>query len=263
MIHLKSEEEIDLIKKSSLLVGKTLAEVAKYLKPGITTRFLDTIAEDFIRANDAIPGFKNYRGYSATLCVSINDQVVHGVRGNREIQDGDIVSIDCGVIKSGYYGDSAYSYAVGDVSPEVLQLLKVTKESLYKGIEFAIAGNRVGDIGCAVQSYVEKYNYTVVRELVGHGIGTTLHEEPQVPNYGTKGSGVKLSERLVICIEPMINLGKKDIKQEKDGWTIKTKDGKPSAHFEHTIVVRKGKAEVLSTFEYIENVKNENIRVIF
>jgi methionyl aminopeptidase len=263
MIHLKSEEEIELIRNSSLLVGKTLAEVANHLKPGVTTRFLDGIAEDYIRSNDAIPGFKNYRGYSATLCVSINDQVVHGIPGNREIIDGDIVSVDCGVILSGYYGDSAYTFAVGEVKPEVLQLLKITKESLFKGIDMAFAGNRVGDIGYAVQSYVERAGYSVVRELVGHGLGKKLHEEPQVPNYGNRGSGSKLTEGLVICIEPMINLGRKEILQEKDGWTIRTKDGMPSAHFEHAVVVRKGKSEVLSTFEYIENVKNENIKVIF
>ena len=263
MIHLKSEEEIELIRNSSLLVGKTLAEVANHLKPGVTTRFLDKIAEDYIRANDAIPGFKNYRGFSGTLCVSVNDQVVHGIPGNREIVDGDIVSVDCGAIMSGYYGDSAYTFAVGDVSKETLQLLRITKESLYKGIEMAVAGNRVGDIGHAVQSYVEGYGYSVVRELVGHGLGKKLHEEPQVPNYGNRGSGSKLSDGLVICIEPMINLGKKDILQEKDGWTIKTRDGKPSAHFEHAVVVRKGRCEVLSTFDYIESVKNENIKVIF
>ncbi len=263
MIHLKSEEEIELIRNSSLLVGKTLAEVANYLKAGVTTKFLDKIAEDYITSNNAIPGFKNYKGYNATLCVSINDQVVHGIPGNREIVDGDIVSIDCGVILKGYYGDSAYTFAVGEILPEVNELLAITKESLYKGIEMAVAGNRVGDIGHAVQCHVERRGYSVVRELVGHGLGRKLHEEPQVPNYGSKGSGAKLSEGLVICIEPMINFGRKDILQEKDGWTIRTKDGKPSAHFEHAVVVRKGKSEVLSTFEYIENVINNNIKVIF
>ncbi len=263
MIHLKSEEEIELIRNSSLLVGKTLAEVANILKPGVTTKYLDKIAEDYIRANDAIPGFKNYRGYSATLCISINDQVVHGIPGKREILEGDIVSVDCGVILSGYYGDSAYTFAVGEVSDEKLELLRTTKESLYKGIEVAVAGNRVGDIGYAVQNYVEKRGYSVVRELVGHGLGRKLHEEPQVPNYGNRGSGAKLSEGLVICIEPMINLGRKEILQEQDGWTIKTKDSKPSAHFEHVVAVRKGKSEVLSTFDYIESVKNDYIKVIF
>ncbi len=263
MIHLKSEEEIELIKISSLLVGKTLAEVANYLKPGVKTKYLDSIAEDYIRSNDAIPGFKFYRGFLGTLCISVNDQVVHGIPGNKEILDGDIVSIDCGVVKNGYYGDSAYTFALGDVKPEVVHLLRITKKSLYKGIEMAVAGNRVGDISYAVQNFVEKYGYTVVRELVGHGIGKNLHEDPQIPNFGSRGSGAKLSEGLVICIEPMINLGKKEVVQENDGWTIRTKDSKPSAHFEHQVVVRKNQCEVLSTFEYIEKVKNENIKVIY
>ena len=263
MIHLKSEEEIELLKISSLLVGKTLAEVANYLKSGVKTKYLDSIAEDYIRANDAIPGFKYYRGYSATLCISVNDQVVHGIPGNREVYDGDIVSIDCGVIKNGFYGDSAYTFALGEVKAEILQLLRITKESLYKGMEKAVTGNRVGDISFAVQSFVEKYGYTVVRELVGHGIGKNLHEEPQIPNFGIRGTGAKLSEGLVICIEPMINLGRKDVVQENDGWTIRTKDSRPSAHFEHQVVVRNKKCEVLSTFEYIEKVKNGNINVIF
>lgn len=263
MVNLKSEEEIELIRNSSLLVGKTLAEIANYLKPGVTTKFLDRIAEEYIRANSAIPGFKNYRGYSSTLCISINEQVVHGIPSNREIMEKDIVSIDCGVILDGYYGDSAYTFAVGDVDDDVLKLMRITKEALYFGIEAAVAGNRVGDISYAVQNHVEKHGYSVVRELVGHGLGRKLHEEPQVPNYGTRGSGLKLSEGLVICIEPMINLGKKDIIQEKDGWTIRTKDLRPSAHFEHVIVVRKGKSEVLSTFDYIEKVNNDSIKVIF
>ena len=263
MIHLKSEEEIELIKISSLLVGKTLAEVANYLKPGVKTKYLDSIAEDYIRANDAIPGFKYYKGFKSTLCVSVNDQVVHGIPGNREVHDGDIVSIDCGVLKNGFYGDSAYTFALGDVTFEILELLRITKASLYKGIEVAIAGNRVGDISYTVQNFVERFGYTVVRELVGHGIGKNLHEDPQVPNFGSRGTGAKLSNGLVICIEPMINYGGKEVIQENDGWTIRTKDSKPSAHFEHQVVVRKNKCEVLSTFEYIEKVKNENIRVIF
>jgi len=262
MIHLKSEEEIELVKKSSLLVGKTLAEVARYIKPGILTAQLDKIAEEYIRDNGAVPGFKNYRGYPATLCISINDQIVHGIPGKKEICDGDIVSVDCGVILNKFYGDSAYTIPVGDVKPEVVELLKKTKESLDKGIEKAVAGNRVGDIGYAVQSYVESFGYSVVRELVGHGLGKQMHEEPQVPNFGRRGTGPKLSEGLVICIEPMINLGKKEIVQEADGWTIRTKDGKPSAHFEHAVVVRKNKAEVLSTFDYIESVNNVNIKSI-
>ncbi|HNZ43830.1 MAG TPA: type I methionyl aminopeptidase [Bacteroidales bacterium] len=262
MIHLKSEEEIELIKESSLLVGKTLAEVAGYIKPGVQTAYLDKIAEDFIRGNGAIPGFKHYRGYPASLCISVNDQVVHGIPGKNEIKDGDVVSIDCGVVLNGYNGDSAYTFAVGDVSPETMALLKRTKESLYKGIEKASAGCRLGDIGYAVQSYVEQYGYSVVRELVGHGIGKHLHEEPQVPNYGRRGSGHKLKEGTVICIEPMVNLGLKEIIQERDGWTIRTRDGKPSAHFEHAVAVRKNQCEVLSTFEYIDKVKNENLKTI-
>lgn len=262
MIILKSEEEIELIKNSSLLVGKTLAEVARYLKPGVLTSFLDKIAEDFIRDNGGIPGFKNYRGYPATLCISVNDQIVHGIPGKREIMDGDIVSVDCGAILNGYNGDSAYTFAVGDVKPEIMDLLKRTKESLYKGIEKAEAGNRVGDIGYAVQSYVEQFGYSVVRELVGHGLGKSLHEEPQVPNFGRRGSGPKLKEGTVICIEPMINLGKKEIVQEHDGWTIRTRDGKPSAHFEHAVAVYKNRCGILSTFEFIENIKNDNLKTI-
>ena len=262
MVHLKSEEDIELIKESSLLVGKTLAEVAGYLKPGVTTAYLDKIAEDFIRGNGAIPGFKHYRGYPASLCISVNDQVVHGIPGKNEIIDGDVVSIDCGVVLNGYNGDSAYTFAVGDVAPDTMALLKRTKESLYKGIEKAIAGSRLGDIGYAVQSYVEQFGYSVVRELVGHGRGKHLHEDPQVPNYGRRGSGPKLKEGTVICIEPMVNLGLKEIIQERDGWTIRTRDGKPSAHFEHAVAVRKNQGEILSTFEFIENVKNENLKTI-
>lgn len=262
MIYLKSEEEIELIRNSSLLVGKTIAEVAKYLKPGIQTMALDKIAEDYIRDNHGIPGFKNYNGYPATLCISVNDQIVHGIPGKKEIKDGDIVSIDCGAILNKFNGDSAYTFAVGDVKPEVMALLKKTKESLDKGIEMAVAGNRIGDIGYAVQHYVEGYGYSVVRELVGHGLGKHLHEEPQVPNYGRRGSGHKLTEGMVICIEPMINLGKKEIIQERDGWTIRTKDGQPSAHYEHVVSVKRNQSEVLSTFEFIENIKNDNLQTI-
>jgi len=262
MIYLKSEEEIELIRNSSLLVGKTLAEVAAYLKPGVQTMFLDKIAEDYIRDNHGIPGFKNYNGYPATLCISVNDQIVHGIPGKKEIKDGDIVSIDCGAILNKFNGDSAYTFAVGDVKPEIMDLLKRTKESLNKGIENAVAGNRIGDIGYAVQSYVEGFGYSVVRELVGHGLGKHLHEEPQVPNYGRRGSGHKLTEGMVICIEPMINLGKKEIIQERDGWTIRTKDGHPSAHYEHVVSVLRNQSEVLSTFEYIEKIKNDNLKTI-
>lgn len=262
MIVIRSEEEIELIRNSSLLVGKTLAEVAGYIKPGVQTVFLDKIAEEFIRDHNAVPGFKNYRGYPATLCISVNDQVVHGIPGRKEVEDGDIVSVDCGVILNKYYGDSAYTFAVGDVKIEVMDLLRKTLEGLDKGIEKATVGSRVGDIGYAVQHHVEHYGYSVVRELVGHGLGKNLHEEPQVPNFGRQGSGHKLIEGIVICIEPMINLGKKEIIQEPDGWTIRTKDGKPSAHYEHVVVVRRNKGEVLSTFDFIENVKNDNLKPV-
>ena len=262
MVYLRSTGEIEYLRESSLLVGKTLAEIANVLKPGVTTKSLDELAETFIRDNGAIPGFKNYRGYPATLCVSVNDQVVHGIPGPYEIKDGDIVSVDCGTIKNGYYGDSAYTFAVGDVSTENLELMKATKESLYRAIEVAFAGSRIGNIGYEVQHYVEGFGYSVVRDLVGHGIGTHLHEEPQVPNYGKKGQGVKLVEGMVICIEPMINRGKRFVIQEKDGWTIRTADGLPSAHFEHCIAVKKEKADVLSTFKWIEEVKNDNLKQI-
>ena len=259
MIHFKSPEEIELIRKSSLLVGKTLAEIAKIIKPGITTKYLDKIAEEFIRDNDAFPGFKNYRGYPATLCVSVNETVVHGIPGSYEVSNGDIVSVDCGAIMNGYYGDSAYTFAVGEVDEIALKLMRVTKESLFKGIQVAVAGNRVGDIGYEIQTYVESFGYSVIRDLVGHGIGKKLHEDPQVANYGKRGNGSKLKEGMTICIEPMINLGKKEVYQEKDGWTIKTCDHQLSAHFEHAIAVRKGTPDILSTFEYIEEaIKNNN-----
>ncbi len=259
MIYLKSDDEIELLRESSLLVGKTLAVVAAMLKAGVKTSQLDKEAETFIRDNQAIPGFKNYRGYPATLCISVNDQVVHGIPGNYEIKDGDIVSVDCGVILNEFYGDSAYTFGVGEVSPENIQLMKVTKSSLEKGITAAIAGSRVGTIGYEVQTYVESFGYSVVRDLVGHGLGRHLHEEPQIPNYGKKGQGVKLVEGMVFCIEPMINRGKRTVVQEKDGWTIRTADGLPSAHFEHAVAVKKNKADVLSSFDEIEKVKNDNI----
>jgi methionyl aminopeptidase len=263
MIYYKTEEEIELIRESSLLVGKTLAELAKVIKPGITTLQLDKIAHDFIRDNGGVPAFLNYDGFPNTLCVSVNAQVVHGIPGNNELKDGDLVSVDCGVVMNEFFGDSAYSFGVGEVSAEVQRLLLVTKECLYKGIEKATSGMRIGDISAAVQEHAESNGYSVVRELVGHGIGRDLHEAPEVPNYGTKGKGVKLQEGLVIAIEPMINMGRRNVVTEKDGWTIKAADNKPSAHFEHTVVIRKGAAEVLSSFEMIEKVlsakKNEVI----
>lgn len=259
MIYLKTEEEIELIKESSLLVGKTLAEVARLIKPGAKTRKLDEVAEEFIRSNQAVPGFKGYSGFPYTLCISVNEQVVHGFPGERELREGDIVSVDCGVLKNGFYGDSAYTFAVGEVNEEVRLLMQRTKESLYLGIHEATAGKRTGDIGYAIQNFVEGFGYSVVRDLVGHGVGRKLHEKPEVPNYGTRGSGVKLSAGLVIAIEPMINLGTRTVIQENDGWTIRTADRKPSAHFEHTIAVRQGQADVLSTFEYIEEILGQNI----
>lgn len=254
--NIKTELEIKLLKESSLLVGKTLAEVARYLKPGVTTKYLDDIAEKFILDHGAKPSFKGYGGFPATLCISVNDKVVHGIPDQYVIKDGDIVSVDCGVEKNGYHGDYAYTFAVGDVKKEYLNLLNRTKESLYKGIEKAVDGNTVGDIGFAVQTYVESFGYSVVRELVGHGIGRSLHEKPEVPNYGQPNKGARLKEGMVICIEPMINLGKNFIIFENDGWTVRTADGKPSAHFEHQIVIRKDKAEIISTYELIEQIIN-------
>jgi methionyl aminopeptidase len=257
MIPIKTDAEIEIQRESSLLVGKTLAEVARHIAPGVKTIFLDAIAETFIRDHHAEPGFKGYGGFPGTLCISVNDQVVHGIPGQQELREGDIVSIDCGVLKNGFYGDSAYTFAVGEVSEELKLLMQRTKESLYLGIEQAVAGNRTGDIGFAVQQHAEKYGYGVVRELVGHGVGRHLHEKPEVPNYGRRGAGVKLKENMVIAIEPMINLGVRNVQQEADGWTIRTLDRKPSAHFEHDVAIRKGKPDILSTFSYIEEVLNK------
>ncbi len=254
MIQYKTNDEIEILKESSLLVGKTLAEVARHIEPGIETRKLDKIAEEFIRDHGALPGFKGYGGFPATLCISVNEQVVHGIPGKRKLKDGDIVSVDCGTILNGFYGDSAYTFEVGEVKEEIKQLLRRTKESLYKGIEVAIVGKRIGDIGFEIQNYIDQFGYGVVRDLVGHGLGRNLHEKPEVPNYGKRGAGVKLKEGMVLAIEPMINLGVKDVVQEKDGWTIRTMDRMPSAHFEHDVAIRKGKAEILSTFDYIEEV---------
>ncbi len=254
LIHYKSNKEIELLRENGLLVGRTLAEVGKHIKPGVKTITLDKIAEEFIRDNGAVPGFLGYGGYPNTLCLSINDQVVHGIPGNREVKDGDIISVDCGTIKDGYYGDSAYTFAVGEVKEEIRLLMQRTKESLYKGIEMAVVGNRVGDIGYAIQNYVESFGYSVVRELVGHGIGRNMHESPEIPNYGKRGSGIKLKEGVTICIEPMINLGQKEVLQQEDGWTIRTADGLPSAHYELTVAVKKNKADILSTFKYVEEM---------
>jgi methionyl aminopeptidase len=257
MIIYKTDEEIEKIRKSSLLVGKTLAEVAKHIKPGVKTIDLDKLAEEFILDHNAKPAFKGYNGFPSTLCISINEQVVHGFPGKRELKDGDIVSVDCGTIMNGYYGDSAYTFSVGEVKPEIILLLNTTKESLYKGIEDAVAGKRLGDIGFEIQSYVESFGFSVVRDLVGHGVGKNLHEKPEVPNYGRRGSGIKLQDGLVIAIEPMINMGKYQVIQESDGWTIRTADRMPSAHFEHTVAVRKDRADILSSFVEIEEVINK------
>ncbi len=258
MVFYKTKEEIELLRESSLLVGKTLAEVAKLIKPGVTTLQLDKIAEEFIRDNGAEPGFLGYGGFPNTLCTSVNEAVVHGVPNDKPLIDGDIVSVDCGTLLNGFYGDSAYTFEIGEVTPEIHKLLEVTKECLNKAVEAAVSGNRIGDIGYAVQKHAEDNGYGVVRELVGHGLGRGLHEKPEVPNYGRRGRGLKMKEGLVIAIEPMINLGVKEVSQLEDGWTIVTKDRKPSAHFEHDVAIGKGKAEVLSTFKYIEEVLNKN-----
>lgn len=256
MIYLKTDHEINLIRESGVILGRAHAEVAKWIKPGIATAQLDKIAEEFIRDNNGIPSFKGYNNFPAALCISVNEVVVHGIPGQYVLKEGDVISIDCGVKLNGYHSDSAYTYPVAEVSKDVMNLLRVTKESLYKGIEVAVDGMRTGDLGFTIQDYVEGYGFSVVRELVGHGVGRNLHEGPEVPNYGKRGKGVKLKEGMVIAIEPMINLGKKAVVQERDGWTIRTADRLPSAHFEHTVAVRKGKAEILTTFEFIEEVTN-------
>lgn len=254
MIYLKTDEEIELMRESNLLVGKTLGELAKWIAPGITTQRLDEIAEEFIRDNGAVPGFKGYGGFPYTLCVSVNEQIVHGFPSGYALQDGDIVSVDCGTVKNGFNGDSAYTFCVGDVDPEVRKLLKTTKEALYLGIAQAVSGKRIGDISFAVQTYCEERGYSVVRELCGHGIGKHLHESPEVPNYGRRGNGALLKSGMAIAIEPMINLGARNIVIERDGWTTRTRDRKPSAHFEHTVAVQVGKADILSSFDFIEDV---------
>ena len=260
MIYYKTAEEIEQIRNSSLLVARTLAEVAKNINPGVTSLQLDKIAEEFIHDNGGIPAFKGYGGFPNSLCISPNEQVVHGIPDNRPYVDGDIISVDCGVLMNGFYGDSAYTFSVGEIPNETMQLMKVTKESLYRGIGVALPGKRLQDISYEIQTYCEKNGYSVVRELVGHGIGKNLHEAPEVPNFGKRGSGIKLQVGLVIAIEPMINMGKRNIVHGKDGWTIKTADNKPSAHFEHTIAIKDGKADILSSFEYVEDVlKQRNL----
>ena len=258
MIFLKTEEEIELLRESNLLVCKTLAELAKVIQPGVTTAQLDRLAEEFIRDNGATPAFKGYCGFPASLCTSVNDQVVHGIPSDKVIlKDGDIVSVDCGTFKNGFVGDSAYTFAVGEISDEVKLLLETTKESLFKGIEQAVEGRRLGDLGYAIQNHCEAKGFSVVREFVGHGVGRKMHEAPEVPNYGSRGRGTMLKSGMTLCIEPMINLGKRDIVVERDGWTTRTRDGKPSAHFENAVAVAKGKADILSDFSIIESVLNQ------
>ena len=258
MIYLKSDEEIELLRISNQIVAKTLAEIAKIIAPGVSTAQLDKVAEEFIRDNGAVPGFLGYGGFPGSICTSVNDQVVHGIPSNKVIlEDGDIISVDCGAYINGFHGDSAYTFCVGDVKPEIRELLRTTKESLYKGIEQAQEGRRLGDLGYAIQNYCESKGYSVVREMIGHGVGRNLHESPEVPNYGRKGNGPMLKSGMTIAIEPMINLGSRHLVFEKDGWTTRTLDRKPSAHFEHSVAIRKGKADILSSFEYIEQITGE------
>jgi methionyl aminopeptidase len=259
MIHYKNAKEIELMRESALLVSKTLTEAAKILRPGIATLSIDKLIGEFIKDNKGIPSFLNYHGYPFNSCISVNDVVVHGFPNNKELKEGDIVSIDIGIYKNGFHGDHAYTFLIGKPSDEVLQLVRITKESLYKGIEKAVAGNRIGDIAFAIQEHTErKHGYGVVRELVGHGLGKNLHEDPQMPNYGKRGSGVKMKEGLVLAIEPMINLGTREVFTDQDGWTVRTKDGKPSVHFEHDVCVKKGKADVLSDYSTIEAAEKAN-----
>lgn len=252
MINYKTSEEVKLIQESADILAKAHGEVAKHVKEGVKTSFLDKIAEEFIRDHNGVPSFKGYNGFPASLCISVNEVVVHGFPSEYELKDGDIISVDCGVFHQGFHSDSAYTYPIGEVSPAVKALLKATKDSLYIGIEQAVFGKRIGDVGNAIQKFVEAKGYTVVRELVGHGLGRNLHEGPEVPNYGKKGSGPLLKDGMVIAIEPMINLGTRNIVQERDGWTIRTADRKPSAHYEHTVAIFEDRTEVLTSHKYIE-----------
>ena len=259
MIFYKSNAEVELIRQSCILVNDAIAYIAALIKPGISTLELNDIADKYIVDHGGVPNFKHYHGFPFACCISVNDAVVHGFPTKDLLKKGDVISVDCGALKNGYHGDSAYTFALSEISDEVKQLLRVTKESLYKGIEKAVIGNRIGDISFAVQDYTEgKYGYGVVRELVGHGLGRELHEDPQVPNYGKRGKGSKLKDGLVIAIEPMINLGGKEVYNDKDGWTVRTADGKPAAHYEHTVCVRKNKADILSSFSVIEAAEKAN-----
>ncbi len=257
MIFIKSDDEVELIRQSSLLVSKTHAMLAAEIAPGVKTLKLDKLAKEFILDNGGVPGFLNYNGFPNTLCISVNDVVVHGIPSNQELKNGDIVSVDCGVLMNGFYGDSCYTFEVGEAEPAVRALLVCTKECLYKGIEQVAVGKRIGDISNAIQKHAESHGYSVVEELAGHGVGRFLHEEPNVPNFGRANKGLKLKERMTLAIEPIINMGKKGIIQNSDGWTLRSKDGKPSAHFEHTVVVKNGKADILSDFSLIEKVLKE------
>ena len=256
MVHYKTDSEIEIIRESAEILGKAHGEVAKLVKPGIKTKELDKIAEEFILDHGGKPSFKGYNGFPSTLCISLNENVVHGFPGAYELVEGDILSIDCGVLYKGFHSDSAYTYPVGEVSEEISKLLRVTKESLYIGIEASRCGQRLGDVGFAIQNYVESHGFSVVRELVGHGVGKNLHESPEVPNFGKRGKGIKLKSGMVIAIEPMVNMGKRNVVQEADGWTIRTKDRMPSAHYEHTIAILEDSTEILTTHKYIEEVYN-------
>lgn len=257
MIHLKTQQQIEILRENNLLVSRTLAEVGRHVRPGVSTLELDRIAEAFIRAQGAEPGFLGYNGFPNTLCVSRNDKVVHGIPSAEDIlQEGDILSVDCGTLMKGFYGDSAYTFAVGQIAPEVAELLRVTKEALHQGVAQAVAGNRVGDISCAVQDMAESHGFSVVREMVGHGLGRRMHEAPEVPNYGAKGRGPLLKAGMVLCIEPMINLGGRAIRFERDGWTVRTRDGLPSAHFEYAVAITPDGPDVLTDFQVIEEALN-------
>lgn len=266
MIFLKTNAELEIIRANGIILGQAHAEVAKILKPGVTTKELDKVAYEFIKDSKGHPSFLNYNvsgnKFPASLCISVNDVVVHGIPSHYQLKDSEIVSIDCGVFKNGFHADSAYTYAIGDVKEDTLKLLRTTKESLYLAIEQAVLGKRIGDIGFAIQDYCENLGFTIVRELVGHGVGKSLHEKPEVANYGKRGDGTKLKENMVIAIEPMVNQGKKAIHQEHDGWTIRTQDRKPSAHYEHTVAVKKGKADILTTFKFIEEVISKSEYIV-
>ena len=256
MVYLKTDQEINLMRESSLLVSRTHAELAKVIKPGVNTLQLDKIAEEFIRDNGGVPGFKGYNGFPNTLCISKDHEVVHGIPLDMEVEEGAILSIDCGVLMNGFYGDSAYTFPVGEISEQKKRLLDITKKALDLAVSVAVCGNTLGDIGFVIQDFIESNGYSIVKELVGHGIGKDLHEAPEVPNYGQKGKGLTLEEGMVLAIEPMVNIGADGVFQKEDGWTIETKDGLPSAHFEYTIAITKNKTEILSSFKFIEDILN-------